>query len=75
MTETKVDNEVWNIDAEEELDKYFPKGDDRRGQAMVILATARLQAQEHIKSVLREHFSERFANELLNKIQSSEEKS
>ena len=37
---------------EEYLDEQFPKGDKRRGEAMVLLALARIQGEkDQIKSI------------------------
>jgi hypothetical protein len=47
----KVGNEIWEVDAERELDKYFPKGDKRRGEAIMVLASAKLEEQEKIKEL------------------------
>lgn len=33
----------------ETIDKYFPKGDERRGDALVVLATAFLDGRRTIK--------------------------
>jgi hypothetical protein len=52
MVKTEVGNEVWEISGEKELDKYFPKGDNRRGQAMVILATVKLEIIEEVKKII-----------------------
>ena len=57
--------EEFEVDAEKELDKYFPKGDDRRGQAMVILATARLQEQEKILKLI-DKLKQRFNDKVIN---------
>ena len=40
------------IDAEEYLNLKFKKGDKRRGQAMVLLAEAKLEEQERILKII-----------------------
>ena len=67
-----IGNEVWEISGEEELDKYFPKGDKRRGEALMVLASTKLEEREKILKIidinkLREEFDRRISLGCLEK--------
>ena len=52
MRKINIGNEIWEVDGEKELDKYFPKGDDRRGQAIAVLAMTKLEERQRIIEII-----------------------
>lgn len=43
----------------EAIDKYFPKGDKRRGEAMVVAGIARIEGREEMRKIILNKFVEK----------------